>query len=80
MESYVHVEELNLEVSFEEYYTEIHRLSLLKLLKKYTIGLPRLIINTLKSKKDITTYNSNTIQIISETDKEMMKLYRNNCG
>ena len=27
MESYVHVEELNLEVSFEKYYTEIHRLS-----------------------------------------------------
>ena len=76
MESYVYVEELNSEVSFEEYYTQIHRLSLLELLKKYTLGLPRVIIKILNSKKDITTSNSNTFQIISETDKEMMKLLK----
>ena len=74
MESSIYVEELNSEVSFEEYYTEIHRLSLLEFLKKYILGLPRLIINTLKNKKDIPSSNSNTFQIISETDKEMMEL------
>jgi len=74
MESYVYVEELNSEVSFEEYYTQIHSPSLLGFLKKYTVNLPRLIINTLKSKKIITASNINKFQIISETDKEMMRL------
>ena len=74
MQSSIYVDELNSEVSFEEYYTEIHRLSPLEFLKKYILGFPSLIISTLKSKKAITSSNSNKFQIISETDKEMMQL------
>tara|TARA_B100001093_G_scaffold336487_1_gene321359 strand:- start:26742 stop:27860 length:1119 start_codon:yes stop_codon:yes gene_type:complete len=73
MESPVYVKDLNSEVSFEQYYSELHSLSVLEFLKKYTLGLPRLIINYFKNKKDITTSNGNMFQIISETDKEMIE-------
>ena len=66
MESSVYVAELNSEVSFEEYYTQIHRLSILELLKKYTLGLPRLIINTLKSKKDIPSFDLKLLSILKK--------------
>tara|TARA_Y100000991_G_scaffold171688_1_gene133460 strand:- start:2881 stop:3999 length:1119 start_codon:yes stop_codon:yes gene_type:complete len=74
MESYVYVEKLNSEVSFEEYYTQIHRLSLLEFLKKYTLGLPRLILSSIKPKVETPGSSENVFHSISETDKEMMKL------
>mgnify|MGYP001156788859 CR=1 FL=1 len=39
MESPIYVKELNSEVSFKQYYTELHTLSLLQILKKYTLEL-----------------------------------------
>ena len=74
MESYVYVEELNSEVSFEQYYTELHTLSILQLLKKYTIGLPKLILSSIKRKKEYPSSDENVFHTISETDKDMMKL------
>lgn len=74
MESSIYVEELNSEVSFEQYYTELHALSVLQLLKKYTLGLPRLIISTIKRKEEAPSSAEKIFHTISEKDKEMMKL------
>ena len=74
MESSVYVEKLNSEVSFEEYYTELHTLSILQLLKKYTLGLPELIVSSIKRKKEALDSGENIFHTISETDKEMMEL------
>ena len=74
MESSIYVEELNSEVSFEQYYTELHTLSVLQLLKKYTLGLPKLILSSVKRKEDALSSAEKTFYTISETDKKMMKL------
>ena len=74
MQSSVYVEKLNSAVSFEKYYTEIHSPSLLSFVKKYTLGLPRLILSSLKRKKETPSSDENIFHTISETDKEMMKL------
>lgn len=74
MESSVYVKELNSQVSFEQYYTELHTLSILQLLKKYTLGLPRLILASIKRKEKAPGSAENIFHTISETDKEMMKL------
>ena len=74
MASTIYVKNLDSEVSFEQYYTELHTLSLLQLLKKYTLGLPRLILSSIKGKKESTGSAENVFHTISETDKEMMKL------
>lgn len=73
MASLIYVKDLNSEVSFEQYYTELYTLSLLEFLKKYTLGLPRLILNCFKDKRDVAISNSNKFHIISETDKEMIE-------
>ena len=48
MESPLFDESLNSEISFAKYYTEIHKASSLELFKKYTLGLPALLLSTLK--------------------------------
>lgn len=72
MESTIYVE--GLEVSFEKYYTELHTLSVLELLKKYTLGLPRLILSSISRNKETLNSAENRFHTISETDKEMIKL------
>ena len=52
MASHIYVKDLDSEVSFEQYYTELHTLNVLQLLKKYTLGLPRLILSSIKSKEE----------------------------
>lgn len=74
MQSSIYVEKLNSNVSFEQYYTELHTLSILQLLKKYTIGLPRLILSSIKRKKEHPSSAENVFHKISETDKDMMEL------
>jgi len=74
MQSSVYVEKLNAEVSFEKYYTEIHNPSVLGFIKKYTLGLPGLILKNLKRKKEIPVYTENVFHTISETDKKMIEL------
>ena len=74
MQSSIYVEKLNSAVSFEKYYTEIHNPSVLNFVKKYTLELPRLILKSLKRKKETPSSDENIFHTISETDKEMMKL------
>ena len=74
MQSSVYVEKINSVVSFEQYYTEFHTLSVLELLKKYTFGLPRLILSSIKRKEKAAISSQNVFHEISETDRDMMKL------
>jgi len=74
MESNIYVADLNTEMSFEKYYTEFHSLSILEFIEKYTIGLPGLIISSLKSKEDVFVSAAQEFQAISEKDKDMMLL------
>ena len=74
MQSSVYVEKLNAEVSFEKYYTEIHNPSVLGFIKKYTIGLPGLILTNLKRKKEIPVSAENEFNTISIMDKKMIEL------
>jgi len=76
MQSSVYVEKLNAEVSLEKYYTEIHNPSVLGFIKKYTLGLPSLILKSLKRKKEIPVYTKNEFHKISETDKKMIQLLK----
>ena len=74
MESPIYVSDLNSEMSFEKYYTEYHRLSILELFKKYTFGLPGVILSSIKPKENIVGSDENVFNTISEKDEEMMLL------
>lgn len=74
MESPIYVSDLNSEISFEKYYTEYHRLSILELLKKYTVGLPGVILSSIKPKENEVISDENVFHTISEKDEEMMML------
>ena len=77
MASPIYVKGLDSEVSFEKYYTELHTLSVLQLLKKYTLGLPRLILSSIIDKIETPSSAENIFHVISETDKKMIKLLKN---
>jgi LPS O-antigen subunit length determinant protein (WzzB/FepE family) len=44
-------------VTYEKYYLEIHKPGVLATIKKYTIGLPNVILNSFKEKKQTTESN-----------------------
>ena len=52
------IEGQNQQISFTDYYTEIYSPGLLSYLKKYTIGLPGVIINALKGKPTPVTLSA----------------------
>lgn len=66
------------EITFKEYYTTVYRPSLLGYIKKYTIGLPRLIIEAFKggstNNNQTTTINTKVISITSEENKLIKRL------
>ena len=74
MQCPIYTNKINSKVSFEKYYTEIHRPSILGIVKKYTLGLPRLILSYLIPKEEIQISTENVFPVISEIDKEMMEL------
>ena len=76
MQSSIFVEELNAELSFEKYYSEIHQASVLGIIKKYTLGLPSLILKSLKGKKEPSSYGYKEFNRISETDEKIMSLLK----
>ena len=63
-------------VTLKEYYAEYYKPSVLASLKKYTIGLPRVVINLMKNRKpgkiDVD-YKKNDIQIITSEEGELIK-------
>lgn len=74
-------------ISFVKYYTEIYRPGLLGYLKKYTIGLPGVIIKAIKGKSDILSVDTersvsgiedkNQILTIGEKEKELISILEN---
>jgi len=62
-------------VTFQDYYLEIAKPGLLGYIKKYTIGLPGVIIKALKGKSPMTNDQSinDHLLTISKDDKELMK-------
>lgn len=65
-------------VTYREYYTIIYKPSLLVLIKKYTIGLPRLFIGLFKSEKASNgkARKTNSLIHITNEDKEMIDLLK----
>lgn len=64
-------------VTYRDYYLEIHNPGLLASIKKYTIGLPALIISSLKSDPEnisIITKNKNQIIEVSKEEYDLIKL------
>jgi len=62
-------------VTFQEYYLDIAKPGLLGYIKKYTIGLPFVIIKAIKGKSPITNdqLTNDHLLTISEDDKELME-------
>lgn len=57
-------------VSFEEYYTKIKKPSVLDYIKKYTIGLPGMLLKALKPKKTPFTGNGQKLEVLTITKNE----------
>lgn len=65
-------------VTFENYYTEIYSPGFFGYLKKYSIGLPGLIIGALKEKTEVVKfkgdqYGRSSLLLISRKEKELFK-------
>ncbi len=52
------------------YYTEVHKPGILVLIKKYTIGLPGVILKGIKGEKDISLESKNNDGIIELTEEQ----------
>lgn len=61
-------------VSFRIYYNELHKSSVLSLIKKYTIGLPGVILSSLRSEEDIS--EKSELFYISLTSEEYRLIER----
>ena len=60
-------------ITYREYYKNIYKLGLLELIKKYTIGLPAIIISSFKSENDqIESSIENQIINVSPDDFELI--------
>lgn len=66
-------------ITYYDYYSkkEYQKFNLLNILKKYTIGLPSLIISSLKHTSNnisnLTDFNKSNIQILSKKENEIIK-------
>jgi uncharacterized protein involved in exopolysaccharide biosynthesis len=74
--TYIHPEGIQDSVSFAKYFVEIHQPSVLYYLKKYTLGLPRVLLKALAEEK--TNSNQETIKYSSElnfTSQEELSVF-----
>jgi uncharacterized protein involved in exopolysaccharide biosynthesis len=65
-------------ITYKKYYLEIYKPGVLATIKKYTIGLPKLILNSFKGKKETFSLNYTTdteseIFSITEEEKKLIK-------
>lgn len=81
MQTKINFEEVDHPVSFYEYYTseEYNKPNIIDYIKKYTIGLPYLIINALKGEETFPDYGAiagekSPIETISKTEYDMIQL------
>ena len=81
MQSRFNFEDIKEPISFFKYHTEIKKLSLFQIIKKYTIGLPFLILDVLKGKEDKGGGNlsqSSTIFYFTEKEAEVSEILEEN--
>lgn len=72
-----HFKDVEHSISLYEYYTDKknHKFSLIGTIKKYTIGLPGVIIRSLKDKPtDIIHPSSSSIKSLTENEKKVLKI------
>jgi uncharacterized protein involved in exopolysaccharide biosynthesis len=72
------IEGIKEKVTYEKYYLEIHKPGVLTTIKKYTIGLPELILSSFKQKKETTSSNDSTnsesqVFTITSEEKELIE-------
>lgn len=68
--------ELNKEVDYTTYYTEVYSPSLLYYIKRYTIGLPGLVIKQFRSVKEGEHFELN-LNLETQQDRDLFKLLEN---
>ena len=73
IESLVSVEDLKEKISFERYYEEFYKPSILELIKKYSIGLPKIIIEYF-SAPEMNLISEIEFNSVSSNDYKMMRL------
>ncbi len=68
-------EGLKKQITYEDYYINYNKPGLLGYIKKYTIGLPGLLISTIKGKQAAVTSNSggSSLLTITEEENELIK-------
>tara|TARA_Y100000589_G_scaffold291859_1_gene295635 strand:- start:18019 stop:19143 length:1125 start_codon:yes stop_codon:yes gene_type:complete len=77
IESLVYVKELNDKISFEKYYSEYYKPSVIELIVKYSLGLPEIISDFININSDKSYYSEKEFKSISSQDYKMMKLLNN---
>jgi archaellum component FlaC len=77
MQTSIYVEELGEEVSFEEFYTKIYKPGLLQIIKRYTFGLPGLILRAIKSEKTPLGNDNLNFDRRTGSDEILLKLLIN---
>ena len=76
LETLITIEGQDNKITYKEYYTNVYSPSVLSSIKKYTIGLPGVLIGLLKSDKTSNekSKNNDSLPQITEDDKELIEL------
>jgi len=74
MQTKLHVEGLAEELTYEDYFLNHHKPSLLQNIKKYTIGLPRLIISSVLTKQTVSETQISGLIEMTKDEFRLMEL------
>ena len=76
LETLLTIEGQDKKITYKEYYTNVYSPSVLSSIKKYTIGLPGVLIGLLKSDKTSNeeSINNDSLPQITQDDKELIEL------
>ena len=76
LETLITIEGQDNKITYKEYYTNVYSPSVLSSIKKYTIGLPGVLIGLLKSDKTSNeeSINNDSLPQITQDDKELIEL------
>ena len=72
MQTKLHISGVSEEMTYENYYLEHRKPSIFQTIKKYTLGLPGLIISALKSKPTGLDSYSHNLTVMSKDDLELI--------
>ena len=76
LETLITIEGQDNKITYKEYYTNVYSPSVLSSIKKYTIGLPGVLIGLLKSDKNSNekSKNNDSLPQITQDDKKLIEL------